>query len=439
MEAEYVTTPFGRRPMTLGMLLAQKRSCNVEPAKSVDKWKIYRALCEAKPLLGITDRALAVLNALLSFYPKNELSDEAGLIVFPSNAQLSLRAHGMAEQTIRRHLAALIDAGLLVRKDSPNGKRYARRSRAGDVNEAYGFSLSPLLYRAEEIEHLAATVVAERLHTQALRERISLYRRDITKLIQTALIEQIDGNWDAIHSGFRNLIETLPRSPSAAELETLLQKLTLLRDEIINQLEKHVKTLEPSGNPYQNERHIQSSDSESQTESEALQTAHIEVAPSAIPLKTQLKAATPQMDAPVAISRTIPSMTARYCSEAAGEARPELKSFPLDLVLRACPDITAYSPAGQINGWRDLLAASVVVKSMLDISPTAYQDACATMGLENTATVIACILQRASHIKSAGAYLRDLTRRTQKGEFAIGPMLMSLLRANTAPTAQKVA
>ena len=433
MEAEYVTTPFGRRSMTLGMLLAQKRACNVEPTKSADKWKIYRALCEAKPLLGITDRALAVLNALLSFYPKNELSDEAGLVVFPSNAQLSLRAHGMAEQTIRRHLAALIDAGLLVRRDSPNGKRYARRSRAGDVNEAYGFSLAPLLHRSEEIEHLAAAVVAERLHTQGLRERISLYRRDITKLIQTALIEQVDGDWEAAHSSFRDLIESLPRSPSAAELEALLQKLGPLHGEIVNRLEKHVKAIELSGNPYQNERHIQNSDSESSTESEAPQTARTNEP------DTQPQPASTRAIAPTTARQTRPPVPPRHGSESVGVACTELKSFPLDLVLRACPEIAAYSPAGQINGWRDLLAASVIVKSMLDISPTAHQEACAVMGLENTATVIACILQRASHIKSAGAYLRDLTRRTQRGEFAIGPMLMSLLRANAASATQKVA
>ncbi|MGO7830461.1 helix-turn-helix domain-containing protein, partial [Rhizobium johnstonii] len=30
-------------------------------------------------------------------------------------------------------------------KDSPNGKRYARRDRAGDIGEAFGFSVAPLL------------------------------------------------------------------------------------------------------------------------------------------------------------------------------------------------------------------------------------------------------------------------------------------------------
>jgi replication initiation protein RepC len=143
-----VTTPFGRRPVSLAMLVGQFIARDIEPRKSVDKWKLFRSLCAAKRRLGISDRALAVLNALLSVYPENTLSEETGLVVFPSNMQLSLRAHGMAEATFRRHLAALVDAGLLVRKDSPNGKRYARKTNGGSIDEAFGFSLAPLLARA---------------------------------------------------------------------------------------------------------------------------------------------------------------------------------------------------------------------------------------------------------------------------------------------------
>ncbi|NTF44673.1 plasmid replication protein RepC [Rhizobium rhizogenes] len=437
MDTEYVTTPFGRRPMTLGMLIAQRRAEHARPAKSVDKWKIHRALCEAKPVLGVTDRALAVLSALLSFYPKNELSDGANLVVFPSNAQLSLRAHGMAEQTIRRHLAALIEAGLIVRRDSPNGKRYARRSRAGEVNEAYGFSLAPLVSRAEEIEHLAAEVVAERLHLQSLRERVSLHRRDILKLIETALSDGVEGQWEAVHSGFRSLIDNLPRSPDVNQLEALLSKLSRLHDEIVNRLEKHAKTTKLSGNPYQNERHIQNSDSESLSESEALpQKQHVVLSAASVEQKLQPHQA--PTDHSLEESVLSPAMTQQRF-EKLKDKPITVKAFPLDMVMRACPEIAAYGPAGKIGNWRDLMTASVVVKSMLDISPEAHHQACAILGPENTATVIACILERASHIKSAGAYLRDLTRRSQKGKFAIGPMLMSLLRANNAGGTQKLA
>ncbi len=63
--------------------------------------------------------ALAVLDALLTFYPDNELRQDAQLVVFPSNAQLTLSAHGIAGATLRRHLARACQmAGVIVRKDS---------------------------------------------------------------------------------------------------------------------------------------------------------------------------------------------------------------------------------------------------------------------------------------------------------------------------------
>ncbi|MGO7345691.1 replication initiation protein RepC, partial [Rhizobium johnstonii] len=52
-------------------------------------------------------------------------------------------------------------------------------------------------------------------------------------------------------------------------------------------------------------------------------------------------------------------------------AGPGLKSFPLGLVLQACPSILDYGPGGSIGNWRDLMSAAVVVRSMLGVSPSA--------------------------------------------------------------------
>ncbi|NEJ71975.1 replication initiation protein RepC [Rhizobium phaseoli] len=423
MESGSVTTPFGRRSMTLGMLASQAATRRIEPGQSIDKWKLYRALCEARPLLGITDRALAILNALLSFYPKGELCEDNGLIVFPSNAQLSLRAHGMAEQTIRRHLATLVDAGLLIRKDSPNGKRYARKELGGELREAFGFSLAPLLVRAEEIERLAAEVVAERLHLQRLRERLTLCRRDVAKLIEMALEEGAAGNWSAIHLHFRSVVEQLPRSPSAEQIAATLDELEMLREEIVNQLEMQVKTYNQGGNAPHTERHIQNSNPQSITELEpSFETKQGATAEDGSEGRAE---PTEQIQKDEA---KIDPVSGTHAASAANAA---LRSFPLGLVLQACPEIMAYGPRGAIGTWRDLMAAAVVVRSMLGVSPSAYEQACEIMGAENAATVMACVLERAGHINSAGGYLRDLTRRAERGEFAIGPMLMALARTNS--------
>ena len=154
------TTPFGRRSLTLAHVASQAVAKARPPEKAVHKWQVFRAICTAKARLGASERALAVLDALLSFHPETTLSGE-GLIVFPSNQQLALRAHGMAPATLRRHLAALVDCGLIIRRDSPNGKRFARKGQGGAIEMAFGFDLSPLVARAEEFEAWAEEVHAE--------------------------------------------------------------------------------------------------------------------------------------------------------------------------------------------------------------------------------------------------------------------------------------
>ena len=98
------TTPFGRRSLSLAMVASQAsaRDFAGKPGTSepvVHKWRLFRALTEAKAPLGVTDRALSVLHALLSFHQETALTlpaadrradDEdgegsAGIVVFPSN------------------------------------------------------------------------------------------------------------------------------------------------------------------------------------------------------------------------------------------------------------------------------------------------------------------------------------------------------------------
>lgn len=116
-------------------------------------------------------------------------------------------------------------------------------------------------------------------------------------------------------------------------------------------------------------------------------------------------------------------------SEAKQPQHVQIKAFPIGLVLRACPEISNYGPEGQIRNWRELMTAAVVVRSMLGVSPSAYQEACEAMGPENAAVTVACILERGGHINSPGGYLRDLTSKAKRGEFSLGPVLMALLRA----------
>ena len=103
------------------------------------------------------------------------------------------------------------------------------------------------------------------------------------------------------------------------------------------------------------------------------------------------------------------------------------RSFPLGMVLEACPDIADYARHG-IRSWRDFVATARLVRSALGISPSAWEDARTVLGDEVAAVVVAAILQRGEAIKSPGGYLRSLTEKARGGAFSLGPVLMALLR-----------
>ncbi|MBU3888051.1 plasmid replication protein RepC [Methylosinus sp. KRF6] len=434
------TTPFGRRPLSLAMVASQTatESFAAKPGASetvVHKWRLFRALTEAKEPLGVTERALSVLHALLSFHQETALSlpgnnaqreqmggAAGGIVVFPSNRELSIRAHGMAPATLRRHLACLVDAGLIIRRDSPNGKRFARKGQGGAIEDAFGFDLAPLVARAAEIENLAEEVRAENRAITLLREKITLTRRDIVKMIETGLEEGVSGDWDDAHQRYAALSGRYGRGLSRADLEALAGELAGLAVEIHKLLEAHVKAQNMSGNESQSERHIQNQTTNFSDLEPSLREGRGD------PSQPNFE----QGRGPIELAPEVSSERSRTT-----DPKPGLRAYPLGMVLEACPAIVDYGPSGEISSWRDLATAAATVRSALGVSPDAWAQALDVLGEHDASIVIAAILQRGEEIKSAGGYLRVLTEKARAGEFSLGPVLMALLRGRAAKAARE--
>jgi len=434
------TTPFGRRPLSLAMVASQAatEAFRVKPdaaEKIVHKWRLFRVLTEAKEPLGVTDRALSVLHALLSFHQETALtlsqaeakageggSLSPGLVVFPSNKELSIRAHGMAPATLRRHLACLVEAGLIIRRDSPNGKRFARRGQGGEIEDAFGFDLTPLVARAEEIENLAEDVRAENRAIALLREKITLTRRDIVKMIETGMEEGVPGDWDDFHGRYATLSGRYGRKFARGDLAAMAEELAALASEIRNLLEAHVKAQNMSANESQTERHIQNQTTNFSDLEPSLQEGRAEP-----PGPNDEEVGAPSAPEPELIA----------VQSGKPDAKPQApRTYPLGMVLEACPDILDFAPSG-ISSWRDLASTAAVVRSALGVSPDAWRQALEVLGEHDASIVIAAILQRGEEIKSAGGYLRALTAKARAGDFSLGPVLMALLRGKAAKAARE--
>jgi replication initiation protein RepC len=170
--------------------------------------------------------------------------------------------------------------------------------------------------------------------------------------------------------------------------------LSQLADDVLNLLEAHIKSKNPSANESQSERHIQNSNT----------------------------------DTPIDLEPSLQEGRAARAEPKLQPSRVAENSYPLGMVLSACPDIVDYAKGG-ISNWRDFLATAAVVRSMLGISPSAWEEAQTVLGETQAAVVVACILQRGTTIRSAGGYLRGLTRKAEVGEFSLGPILMSQINS----------
>ncbi|PPQ35448.1 replication initiation protein RepC [Rhodoblastus acidophilus] len=415
------TTAFGRRSLKLAHIATQAASNARPPEKVAHKWNVFRAICAARTRLGVSERALTVLDALLSFHPETVLAGD-GLVVFPSNKQLGLRAHGMAPATLKRHLAVLVDVGLILRRDSPNGKRYARKDGAGEIEIAFGFDLSPLVARADEFEALAEAVRAEERALKRVRERITICRRDIAKMIVTGMEEGVPtriggqgpADWIAINDMFRSIVCRIPRTATRVELEPLAEELSLLSAEVLDLLNHHVKTQIMSRSEAQTEPHLQNSNPKSPIDLEpSLQKGwgddfDLMNQDPGVPLEF------PASDPVTEARRTVPQ-----------------KAYPLGMVLDACPDILDYARQG-VRSWSELIATAGLARAALGISADAWREAQEAMGEADAAAMIAAILQKGEAISSPGGYLRALSAKARAKEFSIGPALMALLRGKLA-------
>ncbi|AZO28640.1 plasmid replication protein RepC [Mesorhizobium sp. M1B.F.Ca.ET.045.04.1.1] len=398
MGTHTATTPFGRRPMTLGLLASQVAVGEIDEKARASKWQVFRDIREAKEALGATDRALAILNALLSFHRADELTAEESLIVFPSNEQLIRRANGMSPATLRRHLANLVTTGLVIRRDSPNGKRFARRGEGGAIDQAYGFDLSPILARAEEFKALAAAVQAERKAHRLVKERLTISRRDVVKMIEAGIDEGVPGNWQGFMRRYEAIIARLPRTAARLTLETICNELEDLWIDVHQALESFINSQNQNANESQSERHIQNSNPHVSSTDESEHGLGETDEASGVGVKNDNVRALPNRD------------------------------LPLGMVVDACPELLTLARDGHIRTWRDFVEAAAQARPFMGISPSAWQEAVEVMGLEKAAITVAAILQRSDRIASRGGYLRNLTERARDQKFSVWPMIMALLR-----------
>ena len=447
-EVRLTTTPFGPRRVTEQLQANIDKLAKTAPAlKRVNKYELVRELTTAKHAFNLNDRAIAVLSALISFHRGAELTEDSHLIIFPSNRSLCERAHGMAESTLRRNLGHLTNAGLILRHDSPNGKRYSKHDAEGNIDLAFGFDLRPLLIESQRICFAAQEVRAAEARLKRQRTEIVLMLRDAQKHLEYH-VSKNDGDTkgsaqtsqptspqttapildapiltqvEALITAARRLLRRKMQVETLESAQAIVDKaLKLLNTEPKAPLKSRPKTGNLSTSAAQNERHYQNSSKEYLESEPACETGHG-------------RGLCPEQTNPPAETAGFGNCGTRNTSDTGDntnttEQRPTLAcKIPLHLVLAACPKALAFNTSGKIRNWYDLFDLADTLRPALGVSPNAWVEAIDAMGADNAAVCIVAMLQRLEHINNPGGYLRALTAKAILGEFSVGPMIMALI------------
>ncbi len=318
---------------------------------------VVETLRRAAPFLGLNASVIATLDAMLSCLPPKRNHNT----VFASNATLTFRRNGISDRTIRRHAAALQEAGLLERRDSPNRKRYTRHNTHEGKALRFGFDLSPLFARMSEISTLAAKTLRQ-------QEEIAYLRCKIRTAANDVLLADPE-NQDALAAK-----RALRRKLSKTDCEDLLAQFSdVLAEGKIPCGKTPDDTHKLTGNDGQNVRHYHNSNKENIDRKE-----------------DQGKTAPKSPDAshPISVRELV-------------EACPEAAQF-------ACEKIT--TP-------QDVLSHARTLAPMIGIDSQNYQAAQDRLGPMGAAMTVWAIMQFHDRIRQVGAYFRSITTGAKSSDF----------------------
>lgn len=357
-----------------------------------NKRQLLDVLALVRTSYGLDPATVQLLRVLAGFVKETNLAEARSLVIYASNKSISLRMNGISEATIKRQIVRLVRAGLLVRKSSPNGKRYPVHDDTGKLIAAFGLNLEPLLAAAPEIirrHELMKVAEAELKNLVAENEKLD---NRISRAIYLGRQHGCEGNW----SGFcerLNAIRSKRIRTCRQENDLRTRQAALLS--LWNDVDKLIQELKSIGDGDEFERHLQNQKPDFYD----------------FVMETRERGVSGERE----LAMTFPP---------AGKASQEV-DVALERVVAICPEITMYGHSAD-RDWRQFFAVANHVRQMFGIRNPLWDEAIREMGPENAAVAVAAILQKGTEIHSHGGYFRGMVRNAKRSGFSAANLLKGL-------------
>ena len=413
--------PSGLRRITPPMLKTMQAADAFIGANDLLPGQVLAAFKAAAPFLGLRVNIVHTIDWLFKFTLPLDWEPGARPIVWPSAAEQQA-ACGLSSAQVKCLNRELAERGLVIMRDSPNGKRYGRRTqgRAGPIVEAYGFDLSPLAFRMAEFRAIAAEGRARKDRMKALRRRASIARNGFRQVLAVAAVEAAVGfdvgTWQ---------VQAAPLSRRLADitdegvLAMAVAGLERIRDEAREALQQCLSEYAAVFDP------VETSPKGSNNQPHITATNELLNPADTVVLRgggnderrrwSSPQAGTPRVQQkPAAVSDRCRTDIAVRPHEATRESAV-LNMTPEELV-RLAPKLRPYLPRASAT-WLDIVDAADWLRGDLGISKSLWGEACLTLGRERAAVAVAVVSAKPDgHFRSGpGAYFFGMVRRARTG------------------------
>jgi replication initiation protein RepC len=405
----FAHTPTGFRRMTPGLLKADRTAERFAglPEGLKSPGQLLAALKAAAPRLGISPRIVHAIDWLFRFTQLQDWKPGSRPIVWPS-ASMQEEALGLSPTQVKEINRRLIELGLITMRDSPNGKRYGRRhEKTGHIIEAYGFDLAPIAMRHAEFVRLAEEGRAERAAMGRLRRRVTIARKAIIQILETAQEYGFEGEeWITLARETAALVRALRDVERPDKMQTGVTSLERRHSAARERLEFLLEVVDSAPKQPESRPHIDN------------------YKPNPDPKQDTVIASRDCSGGGEGAGAQSPAQEQRH--------RPEkgmVHGIRPDELPRLTPKLKPYLQRPN-PVWPEIVDAADWLRHDLGVSKSLWGDACLTMGRELAAVALAIVsTKEAEHFQtSPGGYFRGMVAKAKAGELHLERTVWALRR-----------
>jgi replication initiation protein RepC len=360
----------------------------------------------AAPRLGVSARLIHAVDWLFRSTQPQDWERGGHPIVWPS-ASMQQEALGLSDAQTKRLNRALIEAGLITMKDSPNGKRYGRRDPKGRIVEAYGFDLAPIAMRYAEFIHLAEQAKAERAALGRLRRRATIARKGVVQILETAHEYGFEGEeWRVLDRETAATRRALRGVDRPDEMEAGVTSLEYQQIAARERLESLLKDVNKTPSQIKNEPHQHNYNRTHNPKQDTVITS---------------KTCSKEGEGPV------PEVPAS--GQPKHPDKGTVHGIRPDELMRLTPRLKPYLLRPNPT-WPEIVDAADWLRHDLGVSKSLWGEACVAMGRELAAVALAVVsTKEPEHFRTTpGGYFHGMVVKAKAGELHLERTVWALRR-----------